>query len=178
MVRDPGWYMLDSGRGLERALQVLALLRVTVCRERSAETDLQVTEAVLSAAESIVTFRRRYRTRIDTEGVVELLVLDTFNPRSVAYQLSRIRHDLLAIPGTSPTARQLRLVDSIYGRLRNADLTELCVILDDRRPRLADFLGALQDRFRELALAIRDQYHKPPPTQQPMLAAPIGDVVP
>ena len=23
MVRDPGWYMLDSGRGLERALQVL-----------------------------------------------------------------------------------------------------------------------------------------------------------
>ncbi len=30
MVRDPGWYMLDTGRGLERALQVLALLKVTV----------------------------------------------------------------------------------------------------------------------------------------------------
>ncbi len=24
MVRDPGWYMLDSGRGLERALQVVS----------------------------------------------------------------------------------------------------------------------------------------------------------
>jgi len=177
MVRDPGWYMLDSGRGLERALQVLALLRVTVCRERSAEIDQQVTEAVPTAAESIVTFRRRYRTRVDTESVVELLVLDAFNPRSVAYQLNRIRHDLLAIPGTSPTARQLRLVDSIYGRLRNADLTELCVSVDDRRPRLTEFIAALQDRFRELALAIRDQYHKPPPTQQPLLAAPIGDVV-
>ena len=34
MVRDPGWYMLDSGRGLEQALQVSALLRVTVCTER------------------------------------------------------------------------------------------------------------------------------------------------
>ena len=32
MVRDPGWYMLDSGRGLERALQVVALLRVTLTR--------------------------------------------------------------------------------------------------------------------------------------------------
>jgi uncharacterized circularly permuted ATP-grasp superfamily protein/uncharacterized alpha-E superfamily protein len=177
MVRDPGWFMLDSGRGIERALQVLALLRVTICRERSTETDQQVTEAVLSAAESIVTFRRRYRTRVDTEAVIELLVLDVFNPRSVAYQLTRIRHDLLAIPGTSPTARQMRLVDSIYGRLRNADLSELCVGVDGRRPRLTEFIAALQDRFRELALAIRDQYHKPPPTPQPLLAAPIGDVV-
>jgi uncharacterized alpha-E superfamily protein len=95
----------------------------------------------------------------------------------VAYQLNRIRHDLVAIPGTSPTARQLRLVDSIYGRLRNADLTELCASVDDRRPRLTEFIAGLQNRFRDLALAIRDQYHKPPLAPQPMLAAPIGDVV-
>ena len=38
------------------------------------DTDRLVTEGVLTAAESIVTFRRRYRTRIDTEGIVELLV--------------------------------------------------------------------------------------------------------
>ena len=63
MVRDPGWYMLDSGRGLERALQVSALLRVTVCAERLPEIDRLVTEAVLTAAESIVTFRRRYQLR-------------------------------------------------------------------------------------------------------------------
>src|SRR4029453_14080709 len=56
MVRDPGWYMPDSGRGLERALQILALLRVTICQERDLDTDGVVFEAVLTAAESIVTF--------------------------------------------------------------------------------------------------------------------------
>jgi uncharacterized alpha-E superfamily protein len=39
MVRDPGWYMLDSGRGLERALQILALLRMTICQARTPDTD-------------------------------------------------------------------------------------------------------------------------------------------
>ena len=34
MVRDAGWYMLDIGRGLERALQVVALLRATLGQTR------------------------------------------------------------------------------------------------------------------------------------------------
>ena len=74
MVRDPGWYMLDSGRGLERALQVVALLRVTLGRQRFAESERLIIEAVLTAAESIVTFRRRYRGRTGVEAVAALLV--------------------------------------------------------------------------------------------------------
>ena len=34
MVRDAGWYMLDVGRGLERALQVVSLLEATLSRSR------------------------------------------------------------------------------------------------------------------------------------------------
>ena len=173
MVRDPGWFMLDSGRGLERALQVLALLRVTVCQQRSPETDRQVTEAVLTAAESIVTFRRRYRTRLDTEGVVELLVLDHYNPRSAAYQLYRIRTDLLSIPGSSPNTRALRLLDGLIEQVRTADLAEVCFRVDDRRPRLTQFIAGLQDGLRKLALAIREQYQQPPPTPQPLVQAQI-----
>ena len=121
MVRDPRWYMLDSGRGLERALQTLALLRVTICRERAADSDRLVLEAVLTAAESIVTFRRRYRTRSSVDAVLDLLVIDPFNPRSVAFQLQRIRTDLRALPNTSPTARPLRLLDGMAERVRIAD---------------------------------------------------------
>ena len=38
MVRDPGWLLLDTGRGLERALQVLSLLRATLVRRGTAPT--------------------------------------------------------------------------------------------------------------------------------------------
>ena len=101
MVRDPGWYMIDCGRGLERALQVLALLRVTVCTERDPDTERLVTDAVLSSTESIVTFRRRYRGLTGIAPLTELLVIDQINPRSVAYQLKRILADLEAMPGSA-----------------------------------------------------------------------------
>ena len=168
MVRDPGWYMLDSGRGLERALQILALLRVTICRERAAETDRLVLEAVLSAAETIVTFRRRYGTRPGVDAVLELLVIDPVNPRSVAYQLQRIRTDIRALPNTSPTARPLRLLDALAERVRIADPATLAESTNGRRAPLEEFLAGLQNQLRALSEAIRDQYQQPPPTQRPL----------
>jgi uncharacterized circularly permuted ATP-grasp superfamily protein/uncharacterized alpha-E superfamily protein len=168
MVRDPGWYMLDSGRGLERALQILALLQVTICRERASDTDRLLQEAVLTAAESIVTFRRRYRTRAGVDAVLELLLMDPFNPRSVAYQLQRIRTDLRVLPNTSPTGRPLRLLDALAERVRIADPVALAESADGRLALLEEFLGELQHQLRVLSEAIRDQYQKPPPTQRPL----------
>jgi uncharacterized circularly permuted ATP-grasp superfamily protein/uncharacterized alpha-E superfamily protein len=168
MVRDPGWYMLDSGRGLERALQILTLLRVTICRERTAETDRLLLEAVLTAAESIVTFRRRYGTRPGVDAVLELLVIDPVNPRSVAYQLRRIRTDLRALPDTSPTARPLRLLDALAERVRIADPVALAESSNGRRVLLEEFIAGLQNQLRALSEAIRDQYQQPPPTQRPL----------
>jgi uncharacterized alpha-E superfamily protein len=168
MIRDPGWYMLDSGRGLERALQVVALLRVTLCRQRAPEGEWPIIEAVLTAAESIVTFRRRFRGRAGVEAVAALLVTDGSNPRSVAYQLRRIQADLRAVPNTSPTARPMRLLDSLVERVRIADLASLVESVDGRRPALDDFLRGLQQQLRSLSEAIRDQYQQAPPTQQPL----------
>jgi uncharacterized alpha-E superfamily protein len=168
MVRDPGWYLLDAGRGLERALQILALLRVTICREHATDADRTVLEAVLVAAESIVTFRRRYRGRTGVDALFELLVIDSFNPRSVAYQLQRIRIDLRALPNTSPTARPLRLLDSLAERVRTSDPVALAESAEGRRPELDDLLLGLQRQLRSLSEAIRDQYLQQPPTQRPL----------
>jgi uncharacterized circularly permuted ATP-grasp superfamily protein/uncharacterized alpha-E superfamily protein len=167
MVRDPGWYMLDSGRGLERALQVLALLRVTVCAERDPDAERLVMEGVLTAAESIVTFRRRYRGQTGIEPLTELLVLDQFNPRSVAYQLRRVLLDLEAMPG-SAGSEAMDVVGAVGQRLAEADLSELALISDGRRSGLESFLADLQTRLRQLSESIRSAYQQPPPTQQTM----------
>jgi uncharacterized alpha-E superfamily protein len=177
MVRDPGWYMLDSGRGLERAIQVLGLLRATLVQQRSPETDRLVVEAVLASAESIVTFRRRYRSRTGAEAVLELLVVDAQNPRSVAYQLHRIQDDLRAMPNTSPTARPMRLLDSLLERVRTTRLTVLVETTEGRREALDRYLGGLLDQLRVLSEAIRDQFQQQPPTQQAIFdLAPAGAI--
>jgi uncharacterized alpha-E superfamily protein len=178
MVRDAGWYMLDTGRGLERALQVLSLLQATVCVERPWDTERMVVEAVLTASESIVTYRRRYRGRDRVEAAVELLVSDVRNPRSVAYQVERILSDLRAIPNASPTARPLRLADALAHNLRQVDLTELLGSAEGPSPSgrsaLGAFLEGLSTQLRDLSEAIRDQYQQLPPMPQPMWGNSVG----
>ncbi|MET1006884.1 MAG: circularly permuted type 2 ATP-grasp protein [Propionibacteriaceae bacterium] len=183
MVRDPGWYLLDTGRGLERALQLVSLLRVTLVQVRSPETDRMVVEAVMTSAESIVTFRRRYRGRAGTDSVVELLVADEQNPRSVAYQLNRIAADLRAVPSSSTTARPLRLVENLIDTIRAADLSALSQHTggqhtggqytggphtDGQRGALGEFLTVLQSQLHLLADAIKEHYLQLPPSPQPL----------
>src|SRR5439155_1323692 len=46
MVRDAGWYLLDAGRRLERAMQVNALLRHTLTTAYPPEAQQEVGEAL------------------------------------------------------------------------------------------------------------------------------------
>ena len=138
-----------------------------------------VIEAVLTASESIVTFRRRYRGRDRVEAVVELLVIDLHNPRSVAYQLQRMQTDLRAIPNTSPTARPLRLLDALVELVRSTGRPGRA----GEGPSTAGATGPgrrsspdLQAQLRELSEAIRDQYQQLPPMQQPMWASPWSGI--
>lgn len=158
MVRDPGWYLLDSGRGIERSLQVLSLLRFTICRPHAESADQMIIEAALSAAESIVTHRRRYRGRTRQDAVMELLVTDAQNPRSVAYQVTRLAGNLRSLPDASETSRSLRIVGDISTTLAESQRFES----------VNDLLGDLQDQFRSLAGAIEDQYLEQPPQPQPL----------
>jgi len=97
LVRDSGWCLLDAGRRIERAQHVTSLIAATLCDRTRPGTDALVTESVLIAEESVITFRRRRRTGPD--AVLELLLTDRTNPRAVAYQIERLRSDVAGIPG-------------------------------------------------------------------------------
>jgi uncharacterized alpha-E superfamily protein len=99
MVRDPSWRFMDAGRRIERGTQLGSLLRATVTVDRGEGVDSLLMESVLIAAESIITYRRRYRSHAQLETLLDLLLLDGDNPRSVAYQLDRLLEDLRALPG-------------------------------------------------------------------------------
>jgi len=143
MVRDVGWYFMDAGRRLERALQVTALLRQVLAPQPGPEPDAVpvplptavealVLESVLIAGESIITYRRRLQGRPQPQGVVDLLLTDRHNPRSVAYQLERFAEDLAHLPPEPG-----RDAVAVWGA-------------DGARSRSRDRLAALQARLREL----------------------------
>lgn len=147
MVRDAGWHFMDAGRRIERAVQLSALLRSTVTSRRDPATDSLLLESVLTAAESIITYRRRYRSHAQLETLLDLLLLDPDNPRSLVHQLDLLINDLRELPVKpgSPrvtpaekhaleTATAIRLADT--ARLSAADG-------DGRRPELDAFLARI-----------------------------------
>jgi uncharacterized circularly permuted ATP-grasp superfamily protein/uncharacterized alpha-E superfamily protein len=132
MVRDQGWRFLNAGRRLERALQLLRLLRGTLGAGHDTATDSLLLESVLTAAESIITYRRRHRSHARLDTVLELLLLDPDNPRSVAFQLERLGRDVAAVARRDPSAAGRghltsteRLVLEASSALRLTDLAPL-----------------------------------------------------
>ena len=122
----------------------------------------------MTAAESIVTFRRRYRGRAGTDAVIELLVVDEQNPRSVAYQLNRLGADLRAVPNASLTSRPLRLLEDLDESLRSADLARLAEATAGERPALRAFLDGLQTQLNALAVAVKELHLQQPLSPQPL----------
>ena len=98
MMRDTTWAFIEAGMRIERAQSVVSLLRATLTVDRPPAVDGQVAEAVLQVGESIITHRRRL---VSGEGpdrpaqsALALLLLDSANPRSMAFALERLTQAL------------------------------------------------------------------------------------
>lgn len=134
MTREAGWLMLDSGRRLERALALIALLRATVVMRHDNAVQNQVLEAVLVSTDSLTIYQRRYRSLIQLPMVLELLLLDETHPRSVAYQLQHLSAHVAALPrerSKSRLSEEERLIIKAYTDLRLSNLVDLLKIDED-----------------------------------------------
>jgi uncharacterized alpha-E superfamily protein len=152
MVQDVGWTMMDIGKRIERGLALTALLRATLTAVRVPEAEQTITESTLVACESSVIYRRRMLGKVSVAAVADLVLFDTENPRSLVYQLERLRADLKALPGSSGSSRPERLVDEIVTRLRRLDPADLEEIAPDgTRAQLADLLEGMHRDLRELS---------------------------
>ena len=151
MVHDVGWTMMDIGKRIERGLALTALLRATLTMVRSAGAELTITESTLVACESSVIYRRRMLGKVSVAAVADLVLFDTENPRSLVYQLERLRADLKSLPGSSGSSRPERLVDDLITRLRRLDPADLEQITDGDRAELADLLDGMHRDLRELS---------------------------
>ncbi|AEE44437.1 circularly permuted type 2 ATP-grasp protein [Cellulomonas fimi] len=153
LVRDVGWRLLDAGRRVERAQHVVESLQATLVDERSATVDRLVLESVLTAHESVITARRRYQSGARVPQVLELLVLDRTNPRSLAYQLDRLADDLAAVPVPhASTDQRDHLLGDVAALVEELDPATAAVVgADGRRERLAETLESMRWRLRAAA---------------------------
>ena len=110
-----------------------ALLRATLTTVRSPGAEQTITESALVACESSVIYRRRNPGKVSVAAVADLVLFDAENPRSLVYQLERLRADLKALPASSGSSRPERLVDEIATRLRRLDPADLEAVTSEGR---------------------------------------------
>ena len=98
MTQTIGWISLDIGRRIERALLLIVLCRSSLVAVKDDWIEDLLLESVLAAAESLITYRNRYRSALHFPTVLELLLLDDNNPRSLLYQLKRLDAQIRVLP--------------------------------------------------------------------------------
>ncbi|TVR26887.1 MAG: hypothetical protein EA389_04340 [Ilumatobacter sp.] len=93
-VRGAAWRLGDVGRRLERSQVLLdgvaAGLGDVVGDPPLDPVDAATIEVMLAANESLVAYRRRYRSDVELQAAVSLLLCDRSNPRSLAFSLERL----------------------------------------------------------------------------------------
>jgi uncharacterized circularly permuted ATP-grasp superfamily protein/uncharacterized alpha-E superfamily protein len=169
MVRDPGWTMMDIGKRIERGLALTALLRAALTRRRNPGAEQTITDSVLVACESSVIYRRQNLGQASIAAVADLLLFDDTNPRSLAYQLDRLRAGLRSLPGASGSSRPERMVEEISVRLRRLDPEDL-EQADDSGVRvvLDGLLGGVHGALRDLSDVITSTQLSLPGEMQPL----------
>lgn len=160
MTRGHGWRFLDLGRRLERALQTMQLLQCTLVETSPYEGALL--EDVLNIADSSITYRRRYLTNLQTAPVVDLLLTDETNPRSLAFQLAALQDHVDKLPHAldqvGPTGEE-RLALQLMTAVRLADVVQLASVLEDgQRVHFRDLLARLNELLPQLSETITSCY--------------------
>ncbi|MGH7169762.1 MAG: alpha-E domain-containing protein, partial [Gemmataceae bacterium] len=160
MVRGRRWRFLDMGRRLERAVHTISLVRSTLATVDGSEGP--VLEGVLEVAESSITYRRRYLSSLQAAPVLDLLLLDESNPRSLAFQLAALADnvDRLTQEDSHPRRpREQRIMMAILTHLRLADIEILAQPNDDGvRQHLVDWMVWLSEQLPLLSDTIAQNY--------------------
>ncbi|MGJ0509300.1 MAG: circularly permuted type 2 ATP-grasp protein [Methylocystis sp.] len=145
--RAAGWIFIDLGRRIERAINTCRFVRQFADDDPTLET----LDALLELVDSQITYRARYLAGPALAPVLDMALLDPFNPRSVSFQTRRIDEHLQSLPTLADDGMmepQRRLAVSLRADLEAEDARRV----DGRRVLL------VEQRLMALANAISERY--------------------
>ncbi len=125
MMRDDGWRLLSIGRHIERLNMLSSALAKGF--ETRAVFDDSGFSAIVALFDSTITFHAQYQLRRDLPALLDLLVLDQDNPRSLSWVLMSLKNRLAKLVGN--TTHGGTLPDVALERLMAEDLSQLASAL-------------------------------------------------
>ena len=160
MTRSHVFRFLDFGRRLERAMQMVGLIESCFVGKHAITGALL--EAVLEIADSVMTYRSRYLSNLQLAAVLDLLITDETNPRSIAFQLITLQEHAEGLPHHHEEvtlAKHERLILSMVHSVRMLDVQQFNEAhgLDDQQ-QLESLMMELERKLPALSHEISNRY--------------------
>jgi uncharacterized circularly permuted ATP-grasp superfamily protein/uncharacterized alpha-E superfamily protein len=145
MNRAAGWRFLEMGRRAERGINTVRFARQFAYDEAGGD-DLDV---LLTLVDCQITYRSRYLVGPLLPPVRDLVVLDPYNPRSVAFQVFALNEHISSLPTLKESGlieRPHRLAVTLQAMLTTAEAaaldTKTLFALEQDLLNLADAIGS------------------------------------
>ncbi|MBN9237100.1 MULTISPECIES: circularly permuted type 2 ATP-grasp protein [Phyllobacteriaceae] len=125
MYRFTGWRFLEIGRRLERGIQMARMLT----RLTRADAPEGALDMMLEIGDSVMTHRRQYPVQAGRRTVIDLLALDPLNPRSIFFQVERLKEEIGLLPTEgsgghmSPAAKEVLRLNTALAIKEPSDMT-------------------------------------------------------
>ncbi len=143
MYRFFGWRFLTLGRMHERALGMTGI----VTRLADPQAPAGALDLCVELGDSVLTHRRRFSVSTTRATVIDLLVLDPMNPRSVRHQVDHMMAQVEQLPGAARHGEyselgraMLRVQTEVATQTPETLTTEALTALGERIAALSDLL--------------------------------------
>ena len=176
MTHGYGWRFMDMGIRMERAMGTIQIMRELLVRPEKYETP--ILDSILEVANSSITYRSRYQSEAAALPLLDLLVADSTNPRSIAYQVKLIHEHVTVLSklpqlGVLPEQQQALELEQL---IEQQDLDQLTTIsTHGEREQLILFLDRVLEKTQALSDAITHRYLAHVQTTQSLSALIGGD---
>jgi uncharacterized circularly permuted ATP-grasp superfamily protein/uncharacterized alpha-E superfamily protein len=147
MNRVAGWRFLDMGRRIERGVNTCRMMR-SLADDDATQDDLDL---LLDLVDSQITYRSRYLVGMAMNPVRDLVMLDPFNPRSVAFQIETLKDHLAALPSLQNDGmpeEPTRILVTLAGKIETGDAAAIG----------AEEALAFEQALMSLSNAVADRY--------------------
>ncbi len=144
--RGIGWLFMSIGRRLERAIYLTRQMKAITTP--LAVEDWAFLECLLEVADSSMTYRTRYYTTLQPLAVLDVLLADETNPRSLDFQLGHLAELYERLPRHLP--EDLEAIRRAVRTLRGFDLGAMSYTPPIKGRRAPEGLAALDRYLGEL----------------------------
>jgi uncharacterized alpha-E superfamily protein len=166
MTRGLGWRFMDMGRRLERAMNTASLVRLSLTQ--ICDGSFSTLQALLRVSDSLMTYRGRYRSAFQVAPVLDLLLTDEGNPKSLAFQLACLSEHAEFLPEEDRkgfSSKEERIVLEMFTAVRLLDLTGLHTGQDQSDvDDLTVFLMGIEGQLKDFAQQVTAHYLTQVPT--------------